>query len=270
MEIKAPENIKDLLDEVVQSFRSFLGDNLVGIYLHGSLAMGSYNRVSSDIDFLVVVQEKLSLDAKKEIGRIMLKLSLKSPAEPSHGLEMSVIVLDALQNFVHPAPYELHFSNSNKQDFVNEKIDFAKETFDPDLAAHIVIIRKRGICLSGEPIAKIFPDVPKKFYLSSIIYDIEWSLNNIIAKGPDNGECAVPVYAVLNFCRVLAFIDQELVTSKLEAGQWGLKYLPKEYHFVIQEALNEYVESGTGKSVNASALKKFGDYVRSRLLEVKK
>ena len=39
-----------VLDQAVDLFKEELGDNLVGIYLHGSLAMGRFNPDTSDID----------------------------------------------------------------------------------------------------------------------------------------------------------------------------------------------------------------------------
>ena len=38
-------DVKNLLDEFIADFQSILTDSLAGIYLHGSLAMGTYNPV---------------------------------------------------------------------------------------------------------------------------------------------------------------------------------------------------------------------------------
>ena len=46
-------SMQDLLTRLVANFRETLSKNLVGIYLHGSLAMGSFNPLTSDVDFLV-------------------------------------------------------------------------------------------------------------------------------------------------------------------------------------------------------------------------
>ena len=50
MELKTSEWIKDFLNTFVQVFWETLGENLVGIYVHGSLAMESFNPVSSDVE----------------------------------------------------------------------------------------------------------------------------------------------------------------------------------------------------------------------------
>lgn len=52
-----------LLD-FTQNTRRIIGDNLVGIYLHGSYVMGCFNPKKSDLDFIIVVNEKMD-DASK-------------------------------------------------------------------------------------------------------------------------------------------------------------------------------------------------------------
>jgi streptomycin 3"-adenylyltransferase len=256
MKIKASETANQFLSAFVRSFHETLGEKLTGVYLHGSLAMGCFNPISSDIDILVVVRDKLSVEEKKDIGQMLLKLSEMTPAK---GLEMSVISLGSLRNFQHPSPYELHFSESNKADFTRGCVDFTKAVFDPDLAAHIVITKARGICLYGESIEEVFPDIPHGFYLDSIAGDADWCYTNIL-KGADSGEGRVPTYAVLNFCRVLAFIEQRLITSKVEGGQWGVEHLPQEYTSVIRAALQEYTTSGAVPGVDLILLKRFANF----------
>ena len=72
MDIKASEWIKDFLGEFVQIQNDAFAENLVGIYLHGSLAMESFNPVSSDVDLLVVVRDRLSRDEKIALGERLL------------------------------------------------------------------------------------------------------------------------------------------------------------------------------------------------------
>ncbi|MDO4667672.1 MAG: nucleotidyltransferase domain-containing protein [Streptococcus sp.] len=54
----------NLLDRITTDFvensHQILGENLVGIYLHGSVAMGCFNDKKSDIDLLVVVNNDIT------------------------------------------------------------------------------------------------------------------------------------------------------------------------------------------------------------------
>ena len=62
---------------------------------------------------------------------------------------------------------------------------------------------------------------------------------------------------------MLAFIEQSLVLSKREGGQWGLQSLPQEYHPIIREALREYATSGTARPVDCRVLKEFAHYANT-------
>ncbi|HLI67933.1 MAG TPA: nucleotidyltransferase domain-containing protein [Caulobacteraceae bacterium] len=52
-------DLNDLLDGLVGGARGALGDNFVGAYLHGSFALGDFDR-RSDVDFIVALREDLS------------------------------------------------------------------------------------------------------------------------------------------------------------------------------------------------------------------
>src|SRR5450432_2948727 len=103
------DNISALLTQIVDKFRRLLRENLIGIYLHGSLAMGGFNPQTSDIDFIVVVNEKLETEVKRTIIAFILELAKDAPKK---GLEFSVVLLDTTQHFIYPTPFELHYSQA--------------------------------------------------------------------------------------------------------------------------------------------------------------
>ena len=61
-----------ILQEISKEFQVILKDNLVGIYLHGSVSFGCATD-ASDIDFIVVVKEPLSLEEKEKIISVILQ-----------------------------------------------------------------------------------------------------------------------------------------------------------------------------------------------------
>lgn len=228
---KLPKSIQGLLNEVKDGYLSILQDNLVSIYIHGSLAMNCFNPKSSDIDFLVVISEKLDVPTKKKIIKLLLNLSESAPAK---GLEMSIILQRDLDDFKHPTPFELHYSNFHKEEYKKNPNYICGNDEDPDLAAHITGTINRGFCLHGEPIGKVFKSIPESYYIDSLIYDLEEVGKNIIKD---------PVYNILNLCRVLQYLEEKKVSSKTEGGQWALKILPTRYQGVVKNALSVYQES---------------------------
>ena len=249
-----PPDILELLDALIGQIKTTLQSNLIGIYLHGSLAMGCFNPRTSDIDFLVVLRTKPNVIAKQRIIDSILALSEKAPA---NGFEFSVILLRHLKHFIYPTPFELHYSNHWKERYQARTVDFEQEMTDPDLAAHFVITRARGICLYGQPIERVFPKIPDEDYLQSILGDAEAIFQNVTLH---------PVYSVLNLCRILAYKSEGLITSKTEAGEWALRRLDKQYFPLVAQALNEYESiSSSHDAWSEGELKAFATYIRNLL-----
>jgi predicted nucleotidyltransferase len=242
-----PPSIQTLLMRLVDKFCKTLGDNLVGVYLHGSLAMGCFNPLTSDVDFLVVVRVPLSIETKKEILAFALELA---EATPEKGLEFSIVLLEHTLYFVFPTPYELHLSPFWYDRARNGEIDLTTPQTDPDLAAHFTITRAYGRCLFGDPIADVFGDVPEQHYCAALVYDLEGILGDIGGN---------PVYNILNVCRITAYRQDKRVLSKRDGGLWGLEHLASAYHPLIQQALDVY-QAQTLQNVrwNPELLAQFG------------
>lgn len=232
-----------------QGCKRILGDNLVGVYLHGSAVMGCFNPVKSDVDLIVVVEHEPSDTVKRAFMKMVVSLDETGPAK---GIEMSVVRRGVCKPFVYPTPFELHFSKmhldwyrSNPEDYIAKM----KGT-DRDLAAHFTVIRARGVCLYGAPIDEVFGEVPKKDYMDSIWRDIEEAENDIAND---------TMYLTLNLARVLAFQKDGSVLSKQEGGEWGIKNLPEKYHGLLQDALSEY--RGETPGYNICVAKDYAKYM---------
>lgn len=64
---------KEILNKIVLDYTQILRSNLVGIYLHSSVAMGCATE-SSDIDFLVVVENPLTNNACRKLIDVISQL----------------------------------------------------------------------------------------------------------------------------------------------------------------------------------------------------
>ena len=223
----------DLINEFVNRSKDILKENLVGIYLHGSLVMGCFNPEKSDIDLIIVVDDKMPDITKKAYMDMIVDLNSYAPAK---GIEMSIVRKEVCDPFVYPTPFELHFSAMHLKWYKDNPEDYILKMngTDKDLAAHFTIIGKRGKCLFGLPIEDVFAVVPKADYMDSIWNDIVEAPEEITEN---------TMYLTLNLVRVLAFAKDGLVLSKKEGGDWGLKNVPEEYHSLIEDALSEYGSS---------------------------
>ena len=139
---------EDLLIRFTEMSRAALGDNLVGVYLHGSAAMGCFNPQKSDLDLILVVEKEIPDAAKLEFMRYVVELNEEAPAK---GIELSIVKKVYCDPFVYPTPFELHFSCTHLNWFREKPEDYVEKMkgTDKDLAAHFTIIRKYGIVLYG-------------------------------------------------------------------------------------------------------------------------
>ena len=148
-----PDPVRTQINNLVATFQRMLSSNLVGIYLHGSMAMGCFNPQRSDIDLLVVTRIGMTVETKRNVAQYLLTHSL-SPSP----IEISFLVQKDIHPFRHPLPYDLHYSESWRERYMQAIEDETWRTwndeqkYDNDLATHITVTRARGICLNGEPI----------------------------------------------------------------------------------------------------------------------
>lgn len=207
------KNILSSLHQLKKVFIQNLDDNLLGIYIHGSVAYECFNPKYSDIDLIIVVKEKVTKKQKIELLEDVLSLW---DSFPKKGLEFSIVLKDNCLNLKYPVPYELHFSKDwldiytyNLDLIINDELKS-----DWDLVTYFRLIFSRGLVLYGEPIKNIFGYVPNYPYLKSICMDMKDSYKDLEKDS---------VSIVLNQCRILAFIYEEKILSKKEAGEWCIE-----------------------------------------------
>ncbi len=238
-----------------------LGANLVGVYLHGSAAMGCYNPAKSDLDLIVVVEDTPDDACKRAFMDMTAEISARLPGRDTEhaGIEMSIVRRAACSPFVYPTPFELHFSAMHLEWYRRDPEDYIRKMkgTDKDLAAHFTVIRHRGRCLAGKPAEEVFGEVPAEDYLDSIYDDIRNAGEKIAGN---------PMYCTLNLARTLAYRTDGKILSKKEGGEWGLAHLPEKYSPLLRTALEDYENSGD-VLYDLENAKEYAGYMLGRIKE---
>jgi len=247
-------NLNHITKRFVRQSQNILGDNLVGVYLHGSAAMGCFHEQMSDIDLLVVVHTDIPDRIKRRFMDMAVELNAYAPKK---GIEFSIVKKAVCKPFLYPTPFELHFSNAHLKWYETDPADYIDRMngTDRDLAAHITILYHRGKCLCGEEIKDVFEDVSREYYLDSIWYDVGNAEEDVITN---------PVYTVLNLCRALAYKREGLILSKQEGGEWGIDNVPEKYRHLILQAMDEY-SSGRQAEWDGSGAREYAAYMLARI-----
>lgn len=241
--------IQAYVNDITTVFVNEMKDNLVGVYLHGSLAMKCFNTETSDVDMLVICKSKMTNEEKKNVIQKLLKVTQGNPNQ----LEMSIVLERYVEDFVYPTPFELHYFHPNY--LIDESYICGGEGFfDSDLAGHIVVTYHRGVTLSGEKIENIFKPINRQYYIDSIFNDVEDSPKHIIDD---------PVYFTLNLCRVMYFLKEGKIASKKEGGEWGNSHLPNEYKSTVEQCLRVYIGVNRKVSINNKELVEYAEWMVS-------
>jgi predicted nucleotidyltransferase len=192
--------------QATERIRHSVNDDLIGVYLHGSLALGDFNSNQSDIDLLAVTATELPAAVKARLCDVLSPSSLPCPAA---GLELSLVARVSLE-LIDAAPiFEIHIATDTKAG-TERCVDGAGRTGDSDLVMHYAVLRSRGVTLFGPAAGDVFPKVPRKRLLEAFRGELDWALKN-----------ASPSYQVLNAARAWRFVEDDTICSKSEGAEWA-------------------------------------------------
>ena len=104
--------VHQLLAQMENGYMKIIKENLVGIYLHGSYAFGTYCHSVSDLDVLIVVYEKLTIDEKKQL--LDYTINILDKWAPKR-IEFHVLQLKDTINLSYPIPSIYIFSDTSFQ-----------------------------------------------------------------------------------------------------------------------------------------------------------
>ncbi len=204
--------IKAQVNTVQMELQRLLGQNLLSIYLHGSLALGGFQPSRSDIDLIVVNAQKMDVETKREVMISLLRIS-RMPCP----LEVYFLVEQDIMPFQHPLPYDLHYNEKWREQYEQELRDDTWKHWndaiqhDPNLTISIRVLHGCSICLYGKHISETTPEVPEEAFRDTLIKD---ALAELQQRRQD------PISFVLNACRVLAYLHDGAILAKDEGGLW--------------------------------------------------
>jgi hypothetical protein len=230
--------------EVTRRVSAAVGEDLVGLYLHGSAAMGAFVPSRSDIDVLAVTRGTLATSAKLALAEALSETALRCPGV---GLEISIVTLESARTPSDRPAFELHIGTDE-----DKIVDGAGHDGDPDLLAHFAMARAHGVALVGPPPEDVIAPVDRSRLHRSLADDLAWAT-----------ERGMSGYAVLNACRALRLVREGVLCSKPDGGRWALDEGIADTDLVVT-ALRR--QAGADEEVNGEAATLFAARVRDELL----
>lgn len=232
-----PSDIMNQLGRIVEIWKKHMQDELVGIYLHGSIVLNAFNPESGDIDILVVVEDSIGAAKRLEIAKDVV--GIDGCPRP---LEMSAIKICDAKSWKTPGNCVFHYSDFwteryrkrfNNPDEEVYVVDY--EFPDADVTSYIRLINQSGVVLYGREIKEVFCDISDEDFWSAISADID---------DYDFHSCKDRYFAsnVLILGRILSFKVTRQILSKYDAGIWMIDYVPKELKYLPEGAMRIWFE----------------------------
>jgi predicted nucleotidyltransferase len=221
-------NLEDdlpILSKLLEQIQAVLGQEFVGFYLHGSLALGDFDMATSDIDFAVVTENLLE---PKTIAKleVMHKSLLASFSKTAAMLEGTYIPSSMIRRHDIHAPAIPHVHGDS----------FYLAQLEPQWVLNRAILRESGLTLVG-PNPNSLIDPISLEDRQHAIHDFlrEW-WQPMLTNSTRLEDAEYRIYAVQTMARALCTLETGELCSKPGAVRWALEHLPGEWHETVRVA----------------------------------
>jgi len=221
-------DVNSLIGSFSSQVREILGDQLTGMYLCGSLALGDFNPHKSDIDFVVATAGKLPDELFESLKSMHEKIA-GYPSKWALEIEGSYLPQRSLRRYDPSDSHHPHLSRGSGL--------LAIEQHDTDWLIQYYILRERGVILYGpEPKSLIDPISPED--LQAAVLGLLWWWEFQLKDTSRVEKSPYQAYAVLSMCRILYTLQSGRIVSKPEAACWVMSALGGRWAQLIDKALN--------------------------------
>ncbi len=211
-----------ILHQLTAGLCSTLRDNLVGVYLYGSLITGDFDASTSDLDLVVVLREPLDEARFEALQRLHANV-IKGRPEWQDRLELAYISQRGLRRFR---------SETSTIGIISPGELFHMIQAGSDWLISWYALREDGVALLGPPIESLVDPISARDYLRAVQEHIE------SYRDMDTGaaNAATLSYATLTVARGLFTLCHGQPTSKIKAAAWVQEIFP-HWSPLIQLAL---------------------------------
>ncbi len=221
-----PSKVGLLIEALVDGVRDALGENLTGVYLSGSLALGGFDLETSDVDVVVVTGEAVS-DAEFE--------ALKALHErlPAVGNDFS---LDYDVYYVDRETIR-RFAEGQRHVKVGTGEPFSWRQNRPNWALERWTVRERGVTVAGPDPKTLIDPVSPGDLRSAAGAELRARLQHWTDGSWPREELAHPgaqAFEIETVCRASFTVESGEVSSKGAAVEWALASLPDRWGDLIE------------------------------------
>lgn len=206
------DTVNPILAQLTTGLKSILREELIGIYLYGSLITGDFAPGISDIDLVVVMTAGLDSTKFDALHRLHQSVVERQP-EWHDRLELAYISGIALRTFRR---------QSSTIGIISPGEPFHLLEAGDDWLISWYKLRNDGLAVAGPPIISLIDDIPHQAYLRAVAEHICHYRESV--KKPHNKQALS--YIVLTVARGLYTLAFRRAPSKFTAAAWAQQRYP--------------------------------------------
>ncbi|HEV3401929.1 MAG TPA: hypothetical protein VG078_08935 [Acidimicrobiales bacterium] len=201
-----PNDVAEFGRVAAGRLRDVLGEELVGVYFVGSVALGGYVSGESDIDIVAVSRGQLGDAEKQKVVETLL--DAVSPC-PARGLEFTLYRRGVAASPPIGGDFEVNLNGGPR---MVRTVHFDDEEqprfwFVLDRA----IAQRHGVVISGPSAGEVFADVSRSILLEVLVESMRWNRTHE----------RLGFSSVLNASRAWRFAVEDALGSKLDGATWA-------------------------------------------------
>jgi hypothetical protein len=217
-----PDELSSLLADIARDFPVILKDNLVGIYLWGSLTYRAFDEHCSDVDSVVVTRRGMDDTEFSALERWFKESAARNPW--TERLDMRFVIdrefLDKKSRCCgfYSGKFTRHGSDGNPIIWLN--------------------VGKCGVTLWGRDAKLTAPAVTDQCLNDALLLELDYLKEDLAKNAGDRSDRTFrhDAYAVLTACRILHTAQHRAIIAKEQACEWAMSSIPPEWHAVVATA----------------------------------
>jgi len=215
-------DIERLLSNLLSRMQRILAENLLGLYVYGSLITGGFDVQISDIDLLAVTSSDIDDEEFEQLRKMHRDLATENPNWDGR-IEVQYLSANALRTFKTHRSQLAVISPGEPLNIKQAGIDWLINWY---------IVREKNVTLFGPSPQTLIPPISEAEFLQASREHakdwVEWTSQPRDGKGQS--------YAILTMCRALYASQNGEQASKKQAASWVQEHFP-QWTTLIQNAL---------------------------------
>lgn len=221
------ESVKRQIDEVLNMLKNILKDDLLGVYLYGSLILGEEGKYS-DIDILAVSNRATNLKEKELLEKELLKISgIYAESHDRRPIEIYILVKSEINPWKYPPKFDFLYGDWLRKKFESGIVEPWESKEKSGLAISITQLLLSNKILYGPKPSSLLPEVPYKDFISANTSEIDSLMLNLESDTRN---------VLLTLARIWATLETNSIISKTSAADFVMDKMPKDLANVMKHA----------------------------------